>query len=102
MKLQELLLSRISGATRLARGTLHAKGCTKSGRTYYNLMYRRKTRLYSRHVGAAELAAYEEATAAYAELRELFESFVDEMMTARTIREISQDAKKAKAGDSRG
>ena len=63
-------------------------------------MYRRKTRLYSRHVGAAELAAYEEATAAYAELRELFESFVDEM-TARTIREISQDAKKAKAGDSR-
>lgn len=101
MKLQELLLSRISGAARLARGTLHAKGCTKSGRTYYNLMYRRKTHLYSRHVGAAELAAYEEATAAYAELRELFESFVDEM-TARTIREISQDAKKAKAGDSRG
>lgn len=50
---------------------------------------------------AAELAAYEEATAAYAELRELFESFVDEM-TARTIREMSQDAKKAKAGDSRG
>ena len=35
------------------------------------------------------------------ELRELFESFVDEM-TARTIREMSQDAKKAKAGDSRG
>lgn len=96
MKLQELLLKEISDIGRLTRGSLHAKGCAKSGRVFYNLMYRRKTRLYSQHVGVASLPAYEAATAAYGRLRDLFERYIDEM-TAKTIREIEKEARKCKS-----
>ena len=48
------------------------RSAAKSGRAYYNLMYRKDTVLHSRHVPAAEVALYRKATANYAELRRLF------------------------------
>ena len=71
------------------------KGRAKSGRVFYNLMYRRKTRLFSHHVGVESLPSYEAATAAYGRLRNLFERYIDEM-TAKTIRAIDREASKCK------
>ena len=95
MRLQEQLLKEISQTSLLARGSLHAKGRAKSGRVFYNLMYRRKTRLFSHHVGVESLPSYEAATAAYGRLRNLFERYIDEM-TAKTIRAIDREASKCK------
>src|SRR5574344_206173 len=91
MRLQEQLLKEISQTSLLARGFLRAK----SGRVFYNLMYRRKTRLFSHHVGVESLPSYEAATAAYGRLRNLFERYIDEM-TAKTIRAIDREASKCK------
>ena len=90
-----MLLKMVRETGSLARGTLHEKGTSKSGRKFYNLMYRRKTKLFSRHVGVDELPRYEEATRAYSKLRELFECYIDEL-TEKTIRRIEKEARGCK------
>lgn len=93
--MQDRLVKMIRETESLARGTLHEKGMSKGGRRFYNLMYRRKTRLFSRHVGVDELPLYEEATAACSKLRELFECYIDEL-TEKTIRRIEKEARGCK------
>jgi hypothetical protein len=84
-------MEKVGSPGLVARGTLHAKGAAKSGRAYYNLMYRKDTVLHSRHVPAAEVALYRKATANYAELRRLFDAFVDEL-SERSAAEIRKEA----------
>ena len=71
------------------------KGVSSSGRRYYNLMYRKNTKLFSKHVATREVSMYEEATANYADLRKLFDAYVDEM-SARTMKQIAKEARKCK------
>ena len=92
MKTQDRLVKMIRETESLARGTLHVKGVSKSGRRFYNLMYRRKTKLFSRHVGVGELPRYEEATTACSKLRELFECYIDEL-TEKTICRIEKEVR---------
>ena len=95
MRSQQALLRRIESVERLARGTLLAKGTSSSGHKYYNLMYRKNTKLFSKHVATREVSMYEEATANYADLRKLFDAYVDEI-SARTMKAIAKEARKCK------
>ena len=58
-------------------------------------MYRKNTKLFSKHVATREVSMYEEATANYADLRKLFDAYVDEI-SARTMKAIAKEAKKCK------
>ena len=95
MRSQQALLRRIESVERLARGKLLAKGTSSSGQRYYNLMYRKNTKLFSKHVATREVSMYEEATANYADLRKLFDAYVDEI-SARTMKAIAKEARKCK------
>ena len=95
MRSQQALLRRIESVERLARGKLLAKGTSSSGQRYYNLMYRKNTKLFSKHVATREVSMYAEATANYAALRKLFDAYVDEM-SARTMKQIAKEARKCK------
>lgn len=91
MKSQAGLLKRVKSPGLVARGTLLAKGTSKSGRKFYNLAYRKDTVLHTRHVPVDEVELYRKATANYAELRRLFDAFVDDL-SAESAKRIAKEA----------
>lgn len=97
MKSQSRLLEKVKSPGLVARGTLLAKGTSKSGRRFYNLAYRKDTVLHSRHVPVDEVELYRRATANYAELRRLFDAYVDDLSaeSAKRIAKEAEDGRKS-------
>ncbi len=95
MQSQELLLRKISACRLLARGCLSIVARTKGGKAFYSLQYRRNTRHFVKYVPSDEVGLYEKATSEFAELKRLFERYVDDM-SKMTMREIAKEAKRCK------
>ena len=93
----------VEAMPRMTRGRLCVLSRSSTGKLFYHLQYRRKTKLFQKYVPLREAAAYEESTRRFREFMEAVDDFVDEM-SARGMAEIREEARNAgrKAGGKNG
>jgi len=95
MKSQERIVAILGSGQLMTRGKLCVSAVRKSGKRFYNLQYRRKTKHFSKAIPADQLAAFERSTEVCREFLKYVQQYVDEQ-TRHAIREIAKEAKRAK------